>query len=468
MSVSDINPNMREYWYALSESRNLRRGDIVSLYLLGDPICLYRNDAGVAVALADRCAHRSAPLSIGFMENGELRCKYHGWQYDVDGQCTEIPAKLGDRNIPANAKVYKYPLVERDGLIWVWPGAKELADESKIQRTATNYHDPKSFTSPFVSTIDLNIDFSLMVENLLDPAHIPFTHDGTIGKRSMAKPIEMKDMKVAQLSEFVPGNDSHKVITGIVQAHGEVKSSRFIFVPPCTILLQHNIKPGWLMNQTMHCTPTKEGHMRLIYSHARSFIRWAESVPVLSLSYNSWISTKIVFQDYELLHGQQARLSQGAKAWHSPIQVDGLPKLFREWLRKAMTNDYNAKMNVTDDYACVTYNGPYFRQWKQCQGGSKQTEDIEDLTLDKSVLQQPVDDFEWMHPHQYGVDNSAYTWRKDVQLGRSTSISQWFGFWFAEQFFTGKVFKWTLLSSLLIYGMNRMAPLLLQQLNFHY
>ena len=127
----------------------------------------------------------------------------------------------------------------------------------------------------------------------------------------------------------------------------------------------------------MLCIPRKPGHMRLIYMHSRDFMVWLEKVPLMSW-YNQTISAKIQFQDYELLHGQQARLQQGAKAWHTPIQVDGLPKLYRDWLKKASSFKYSSDPSQ-DDYACkLTGEGPYFKGWRQC-GGKGGSEDIEDL-----------------------------------------------------------------------------------------
>lgn len=111
----------------------------------------------------------------------------------------------------------------------------------------------------------------------------------------------------------------------------------------------------------MICLPTRPGHMRLIYMHSRSFLTFLEYVPLMNV-YNKVLSTKIVFQDYKMLHGQQARLNQGAKAWHSPIQVDGLPKQYRNWLRAALKSKQNENIKQ-DDYSCRQLDGPWFRGW---------------------------------------------------------------------------------------------------------
>ncbi len=76
LSVSSFPMDMRKFWYPISMSRDLKAGDVVGLHILGDPICLYRDRKGKAACLADRCTHRSAPLSIGAVRDEELECKY--------------------------------------------------------------------------------------------------------------------------------------------------------------------------------------------------------------------------------------------------------------------------------------------------------------------------------------------------------------------------------------------------------
>lgn len=78
--VSQLPVNFRQFWYPISLSKDLLAGEIVGLHLLGDPVCLYREKGGRVVCLADRCAHRSAPLSIGQIRDEQLECKYHGWK----------------------------------------------------------------------------------------------------------------------------------------------------------------------------------------------------------------------------------------------------------------------------------------------------------------------------------------------------------------------------------------------------
>jgi phenylpropionate dioxygenase-like ring-hydroxylating dioxygenase large terminal subunit len=352
----EANADLREYWYPVSLEQHIDHKPI-GLYLLGEPIVLFRSGVEI-VCLEDKCAHRSAPLSIGQVINGNLECKYHGWQYAADGKVVMIPAKLPDRPIPSNAKARVFPVAIKEGLVWVFPG-KTPGPVPELRPGVE-----KGWSASFDAAIDLDIDHSLMVENLLDPAHLPFTHDGTISKRSKQRPLEM-----------TPKTDHGQSIYGDCDQGGT--KTRFEFIAPCHIRLKHEIKPGWSFEQTMHCIPIRPGHMRLIYRHERSFLKWLEALPGMNW-YNRYFSTKIVFQDYELLHGQQLRLNQKGKPWNSPIQVDQLPKVYRNWFKKT-------------------------RGWFNGYG------DMEDMMTDGCTGCGNIDDFpEYRYSKQKGVNSSCY------------------------------------------------------------
>ncbi|RUS12762.1 Rieske [2Fe-2S] iron-sulfur domain-containing protein, partial [Endogone sp. FLAS-F59071] len=124
----DIDTDVRNMWYPIAIAAEVNNKHPEGLHILGDPIVTFRDKDGQAVCLADKCAHRSAPLSTGQIVDGILECKYHGWQYDANGLVTHIPSLLPDRKIPSNAKTYSYPVHEQDDLLWVWPGDEDKAD----------------------------------------------------------------------------------------------------------------------------------------------------------------------------------------------------------------------------------------------------------------------------------------------------------------------------------------------------
>jgi phenylpropionate dioxygenase-like ring-hydroxylating dioxygenase large terminal subunit len=139
------------------------------------PIVLFRDGDGGVVALADRCAHRAFPLSAGTMCDGMIRCGYHGFVYDAGGACREVP---GQTNIASRLTVRSYPVAERDGWIWVWPGDPSLADDSAIPDTHW-MNDPAWATVTHSVFFDCRAE--LIHDNLLDLTHESFLHMSTVG-----------------------------------------------------------------------------------------------------------------------------------------------------------------------------------------------------------------------------------------------------------------------------------------------
>jgi vanillate O-demethylase monooxygenase subunit len=140
------------------------------MMILGEPIVIWRDDAGGVHALEDRCAHRLAPLSLGRCEGANLRCGYHGFLFAPDGAVVGIP---GQDDIPAIARVKRYPVVEQDSWIWIWMGNEAAADEALIPRV-TGIDDPEWALGH--GTIDYAAEARLLNDNLTDLSHLPFVH----------------------------------------------------------------------------------------------------------------------------------------------------------------------------------------------------------------------------------------------------------------------------------------------------
>ena len=104
---------VRNGWYAAGWSRDVGE-ELVARTFLDEPVVLFRTSAGEAVALADRCAHRAYPLSLGTRAGDTLRCGYHGFTYDGGGRCVAIPSQP---HIPSSYGVRTYPTIERGGMV---------------------------------------------------------------------------------------------------------------------------------------------------------------------------------------------------------------------------------------------------------------------------------------------------------------------------------------------------------------
>ena len=88
---SEVSPTFNDTWYPVSFAADLERDQVFGFRLWGEPLVLYRDSQGQPVCVRDVCPHRSAPLSMGEVKGGTLRCFYHGWGFGSDGACVDVP-----------------------------------------------------------------------------------------------------------------------------------------------------------------------------------------------------------------------------------------------------------------------------------------------------------------------------------------------------------------------------------------
>ncbi len=156
-------------WYVAALAEEVTAG-LMSRTILDNPTLLYREN-GKCVALLDLCPHRFAPLSMGMIKDGNVQCPYHGLEFDGTGHCVLNPHGNGAR--PAALNVRAFPVVERDGLVWVWPGEAARADASKIPDYSCRM-EPGRRTVGGHTTVDCS--FRVLVDNLMDLGHAQYVH----------------------------------------------------------------------------------------------------------------------------------------------------------------------------------------------------------------------------------------------------------------------------------------------------
>jgi vanillate monooxygenase len=169
---------LRNCWYVAACSSELGEAPLART-LLGQPVLLYRSESGKAVALEDRCCHRNLPLSQGRREGDAIRCGYHGLKFDPSGACIEIP---GQKEIPADARIRGYPILETWDFVWIWMGDPRRRDESLLpswgclddrRLTKTMGNDGKPLA--------MKCNWELNNDNLLDLMHVVYVHADTLG-----------------------------------------------------------------------------------------------------------------------------------------------------------------------------------------------------------------------------------------------------------------------------------------------
>lgn len=174
-------------WYVCAWPYEILSDKLLARTICGQPLVLFRDASGEAVALEDRCCHREMPLSRGWMEQCTVRCGYHGMRFDGTGQCVEVP---GQDFIPPGAKVKNFPTVERHGWIWLWPGDAAGADPAKIPAMFERNAHPDWTSVGGITYVKGH--YELLSDNLLDLTHEAYIHRDSLGNQAVVEhPIEV-------------------------------------------------------------------------------------------------------------------------------------------------------------------------------------------------------------------------------------------------------------------------------------
>jgi phthalate 4,5-dioxygenase len=167
---------MRQYWLPALKSSELERdGAPLRLMLLGEKLIAFRDSAGRVGVLDQRCAHRCASLFLGRNEEGGLRCIYHGWKYDVSGNCIDMPSVPEDQDFKHKVKAKAYRVVERAGLVWVYMG--ERAEAPPLPGFEVLDLPPDEIN---VSLMMRSCNWLQALEGEIDTAHFGFLHGGHV------------------------------------------------------------------------------------------------------------------------------------------------------------------------------------------------------------------------------------------------------------------------------------------------
>jgi phenylpropionate dioxygenase-like ring-hydroxylating dioxygenase large terminal subunit len=159
-------------WHPAAWSHELGRSPR-GTQVLGRKVVAFRDKDGKAAVLEDRCSHRGVMLSRGKVHDGCIRCPYHGWEFDAEGQCTRIPSLLPEHRIPKGASISSYPVREEGGMVWF------CFSEEPLFSDPPQWHcrEDKHF---FTATIDIRAGYVRVMENLVDNPHAGFLHAGLL------------------------------------------------------------------------------------------------------------------------------------------------------------------------------------------------------------------------------------------------------------------------------------------------
>jgi len=187
-------PFPRHQWFIAAWSGEVTRA-VLARVILNQPIIFFRTEAGSLTALSGLCPHRWAPLATGTISGDTIACPYHGAAFDSLGRCVSLPFQ---DHIPPALRLRTYPIIERGGIVWIWPGDADRVDPSLLPQTDSLGLGVPGWRHDTSRPILLKARAQLLLENLFDQSHVGFTHAATLGTRTAAadpfRPSEIVDL----------------------------------------------------------------------------------------------------------------------------------------------------------------------------------------------------------------------------------------------------------------------------------
>jgi nitrite reductase/ring-hydroxylating ferredoxin subunit len=173
---------MREYWLPAMASPELPSPDSnpVRVLLLGEKLIAFRDSSGKVGLLAHNCPHRGASLFFGRNEEQGLRCVYHGWKFDVDGNCLDMPNEPAESDFRHKVKATAYPTQERGGVIWAYMGPRTTPPP--LPDLEPNMHTDMQLT---VRVTQQESNWLQVLEGDIDTVHAGFLHGGSYRTEDM-------------------------------------------------------------------------------------------------------------------------------------------------------------------------------------------------------------------------------------------------------------------------------------------
>ncbi|KAL8246497.1 hypothetical protein R6Q59_007713 [Mikania micrantha] len=338
-------------WYALMPLCDLDKRAPLGKKVMGLDVVMWwdKNDNAWKV-FDDMCPHRLAPLSEGRIDQwGRLQCVYHGWCFSGSGDCKLIPQAPRDGppvHTFKKACVAVYPSTVQNGILWFWPSTdpqyKDILTKKKPPYIP-ELDDP-SFTFQMFNR-DIPYGYEILIENLMDPAHVPYAHYGIMRTPQPSVKLDREGGRPLEINV-------RKIDKNGFTAHQQ--NGQWNFVPPC---LFHGIvtiggnpnesdesakgklaqKPQRQALLVFVCMPVSAGSSRLIFASPRNFAVWMDRVVP------RWIyhinQNLIIDSDLYLLHVEEKKVMEAdPRDWQKlcfvPTKSDANVVAFRKWLKK--------------------------------------------------------------------------------------------------------------------------------------
>jgi len=276
-------------WFVYSSLDALDKG-IVSRELFGIKYIAFKNSSNDILVTIDSCPHRGYPLSKGLISNDNLQCSYHGWKFNQNGDCIQVP---GTQNCPK----FKLKLItyhSHEGYLWICLGEKQSLPSFELMKN--------SIESSLL--FNINAHHFLIFENTFDRMHIPTVHKNFVTKTSKTVKYRIKchqdKLEITNLSE----GKQVGFLSSLFGSNSDIAIERYIY--PGIIQLEFLQKTKTKLLFTIFLSPVNKDKTQLEVK-----IQYCKSHLLLSPILTPllrWFTKRITQQDIKYLENQHSKL----------------------------------------------------------------------------------------------------------------------------------------------------------------
>lgn len=335
---------IRNRWYVAAWDGEIANAPL-SRKICGKPIVMYRKLDGSVVALRDACPHRLLPLSLGFREGDNIRCKYHGMVVTPEGKPCEMPMTQERVNEALTTPVY--PALEKHRYVWVWIGEPDKADPALVPDFWPCSADGWVFDGGY---LHVECDYRLFIDNLMDLTHETYVHMGSIGQKElMEAPLDTRvEGNEVFLSRWMPNIDVPPFWRDALKQDGKVDRWQICqFLEPCSVIIDVGVSPvaagdtleshdsgvrGFVIDSM---TPETETTSHYFWGMARNFD--VEDAGVTARIKAG--QQRIFLEDVEILERQQKSIAENPDMQLRVLSIDSGGAHARRILERLASHD---------------------------------------------------------------------------------------------------------------------------------
>ncbi|NNE16849.1 MAG: Rieske 2Fe-2S domain-containing protein [Myxococcales bacterium] len=327
--TSDTRPNtgFAPGWYVVAASRDVESKP-KPFVLNGLPLVTFRDSTGQGVALLDRCAHRNAPLSAGHVIGGNIRCHYHGWEFDGAGTCKAVPGLCGEPDHPGR-RVPSFACRDSQGWLWVYSEADVAPDREPY---AIPCADQPGYLT-IREELEMPGPLDAVAENALDVPHTAFVHAGLFRKNKGRKPIDVviRSVDGGVEAQFIGEERPEGVAGRILAPQGGEVFHWYRFILPCIAQVEYRLSDRSHIIATTALTPRTP-------TVTDMFATVAVKAPIPNLILRTVfrpVAMRILRQDMEILRRQTEQVARFGAEEFASTEIDVLGLRIKKLLRDA-------------------------------------------------------------------------------------------------------------------------------------